>query len=99
MQEAKKTGKPYFQTDSHCNHYGAYLGYLEIMEKVQETFPNVSIITPDQITFSFNSRYGQDLSGLLNASKFTIEKNAVEILTKAAFQLFLNSTHKCNTTK
>ena len=52
FREGKKTEQLYYRTDTHWNEAGAYLGYRQIIDRLQTHFPEIRPITPEQIAMS-----------------------------------------------
>jgi alginate O-acetyltransferase complex protein AlgJ len=73
---AKNTQVLYYQTDSHWNDRGAFIGYESIVKRIQHYFPEVSGVTPDKVKFSSNACKGLDLAKMLNIAELTKEPNA-----------------------
>ena len=62
LLQAKRTGKLlYWKHDTHWNARGAYVGYLALMQKMNEKDGLYSVVEPDFITCT---QYGRDLEGM-----------------------------------
>ncbi len=74
----KSTGKLYFQTDTHWNTYGAYFGYVKLMEAIAVDFPDAAPYGLDKFNVKEIKRDGGDLVSFLgignsNGSETTYE--------------------------
>ena len=60
----------YFSTDTHYTELGAYYAYLEIMNKVKESYPDTVIKTKENgdYTVEYNDVPGGDLCGMVGIS-------------------------------
>ena len=47
--KAKDTVQLYYKNDSHWNDYGAYLGYVQLMNVISEEYPEVKALSNEQI--------------------------------------------------
>ena len=63
---AKSSQRLYHRTDTHWNDYGAFVGYLELMERIAGYFPNVRKLSLDDFTVSVAEGDGGDLAGMLS---------------------------------
>jgi hypothetical protein len=76
MQEAKKQRPVCIQTDSHWNHYGAYLATRRLMEDIQRDYPSVPFLHEDMVEFTEKTMIG-DLG-----NKFTPPKESKTLYAK-----------------
>ncbi len=61
-------------TDSHWTHFGAYIAYVEVMQQIKNKYPNVRILSRDDITF-----YEEEFIGDLG-NKFNPERKGTTVL-------------------
>lgn len=40
LHESEKT-LTYWKNDTHCNTYGAYIGYLKLINEIKKDFPDI----------------------------------------------------------
>ena len=79
---AKNKNQLYYKTDTHWNKYGAYYGYLAIMQQINKDYPNAKADDLDQFMIKKESRLGGDLAGMLNLKndyndiEFLFERNS-----------------------
>ena len=73
---AKNNQAVYYQTDSHWNDRGAFIGYESILKRIQHYFPEVAGVTPDMVRFSDIACKGLDLAKMLNIADLTKEPYA-----------------------
>ena len=75
LHSSKSKRKLYYETDTHWNEYGAYVGFQEVMKKVQQLFPNEKFI----IDFPFHKHarpnLGGDLAKMLMIDRKVSERN------------------------
>jgi hypothetical protein len=64
----------YYQTDTHWNNYGAYVGYVYLMKRIQEDFPLIKPLPMSEYKWVNNSFSG-DLSNLLGLGESYKENN------------------------
>lgn len=72
---SKAERKLYYQTDTHWNHYGAWVCFKEVMGKVQQLFPDEKFRT--DFLFHKHSRVGPggDLARMLMIDRKVHERN------------------------
>ncbi len=80
--EAKKRFPVYHMTDSHWNFHGGFTGYLEIMKAVKKYYPDINLVSPEDVDISFYESPGKDLCNLLNISKYKNEPYADRVRLK-----------------
>lgn len=57
----------YYKTDTHWSPYGAYLGYMELMQQVRHSFSDLPILVKANMDFSQKKKYANgDLALMLN---------------------------------
>jgi hypothetical protein len=66
MLEAKPHEPLYYETDSHWNSRGAYLGYRALAEQLAEWFPQVRPVGRERLVVQERDARGGDLAGLLD---------------------------------
>jgi hypothetical protein len=73
--QSAKTADPehplYLQMDTHWSSYGAYIGYRTLAEKLQQQFPTVRPMQPDEFDMTQVSRRYGDLSMMIQRGKQT----------------------------
>ena len=69
LYKAKSIDQVYYKDDTHWNKKGAYIGYKKIISTIAKDFPNISPISPEEITFEIDSSFQGDLSELLIENK------------------------------
>jgi hypothetical protein len=74
LLEAKKTGTPYFLTDTHWNEYGGFIGYRELMHSLSAQMPGIKPLPMDAFDITTNRGAGGNLAAILARSKSVIEK-------------------------
>ena len=80
--EAKQISPVYYQTDSHWNFHGGFIGYLEIMKRVKKYFPNINILSHDDADILYYESPGKDLCKMLNISEYKKEPFADKVVLK-----------------
>ena len=68
LKHSKTIYPVYYQTDSHWNFHGGFVGYQEIMKSVKRHFPDIHIVTENEAGLHLNNSNGKDLAALLNLS-------------------------------
>ncbi len=60
--KAAKPYNPYTKGDVHWNHYGAYIAYLKLMQRIKTDFPDIQVLNKDafKITKSMYSKTDYD---------------------------------------
>ena len=67
--DGKGDQRLYFKTDTHWNAYGAYIGYTELMNTIAEDYPNVRIVTLDEVDVEITDPWLLgDMSGFIGQS-------------------------------
>lgn len=69
MQKARHEtdGLLFYKTDTHWSFYGAYFGYMELMQQICHSFPNLPILEQKNMDFSKKEKYDNgDLAIMLN---------------------------------
>ena len=68
--DAKGDQRLFFKTDTHWNAYGAYIGYTELMNAISADFPNVRVLTMDDVEVEVTENWtGGDMSGFIGQSE------------------------------
>lgn len=68
--DGKDERRLFFKTDTHWNAYGAYIGYTQLMETIAVDFPNVRIVTLDEVEVDVIDPWtGGDMSGFIGQSE------------------------------
>jgi hypothetical protein len=68
----------YHKADTHWNHYGAYFGYKEFIEKMNLWYPNKSIEIPFPLySYNFEKRWDENVGDLKHMAN---EKRGAEII-------------------
>ncbi len=70
---SKAKRRLYYQTDSHWNDLGGYLGYRAIFEKLARRFPRLERLEESDLETSRRTGYSGDLSGSLNLTGIVTE--------------------------
>jgi len=71
--KAKNDHQIYFQTDTHWNSYGAFVGYQAILKKLQQYYPDIEIISADQLVRREKTKSVGDLARMGGVYKFISE--------------------------
>ena len=56
MLAANKQDYVYFKTDHHWTEWGAYIGYLALMEKIKKDFPQVKAISEQEYNIFYSNK-------------------------------------------
>lgn len=76
LQQAKKTGQIFFQTDSHWNDRGAYAAYQAIIDRIQQWHPRVNALAKDQfIPDTLENSFDGDLALAMGLNEFLTESD------------------------
>lgn len=82
LQNARKNRDVYYATDTHWNAYGAFIGYTEIMNKLSETYPQLTKRNINEFSIEIKQPYAHDIPILLGLTdlqepgiQFTHKKN------------------------
>ncbi len=68
--DGKGEQRLFFKTDTHWNAYGAYIGYTELMKAIAVDYPNVRIITLDEVDVEITDPWTLgDMSGFIGQSE------------------------------
>jgi len=68
--DGKGDQRLFFKTDTHWNAYGAYIGYVQLMETIAVDFPNVRIVGLDEVDVVITDPWtGGDMSGFIGQSE------------------------------
>ncbi len=79
LLDAKNEGQVFFRTDTHWTEFGAYMGYREVIRKLNE----FSLLSdaPEEVTFE-PFEYQGEMGGLMGNSKLVpLEKTAKSVIT------------------
>ncbi len=55
----------FHKTNTHWNDYGAFLGYLSLMQKVKNDFPDISVLSMSDFNIDTAITYQEDLTKLI----------------------------------
>jgi len=78
LTNAKKQGPLYYQTDSHWNLFGAYYGYLAVINKLKPDHNTINKILPKDVDFTFLESPSKSLGKQLCVPQFFTEHNDVQ---------------------
>lgn len=56
MLQANKSDMIYFKTDHHWTEWGAYIGYLALLERIRQDFPHLKILSEDDFYTFYDYR-------------------------------------------
>lgn len=59
---AKEEHKVYMDTDNHWNYEGSYAGYCAIVEYLRRTWPDLPMVSREQLEISYVDKAGKNLS-------------------------------------
>ncbi|MBR3676056.1 MAG: hypothetical protein IKN71_02865 [Alphaproteobacteria bacterium] len=54
MQKANLQDMVYYKTDHHWTPWGAYAGYLALMQKIRQDFPNIKSVSEEDYNISYS---------------------------------------------
>jgi alginate O-acetyltransferase complex protein AlgJ len=74
-EKRKNNAKIYQSTDSHWNLNGAYIGYVDIMSKIKNDFPETEIYSKDDFEISTRNDLISDLSMAMGIGSLLREKD------------------------
>lgn len=75
LHEGKRHRRTYHQTDTHWNDYGAWLGYQQLIGRLQPWFPQVSPHSLDAFEIVDHERERNDLAAMLDSPLAHREKS------------------------
>ena len=78
LSQAKRRRLVYYPYESHWNHYGAFLGYREIGERLKRGFPDIMPFTLDD--YDVETGEGRTLCHMLGIRDRDWEPNPVEYM-------------------
>jgi alginate O-acetyltransferase complex protein AlgJ len=86
----------YFQTDTHWNNLGAFIGYQEIMRTFKQNHPNIHLLDKDYFDISVTDFSGNDIGDLLrlNQSNSKIQDFKVNLNLKENMLKNINKLHQ-----
>lgn len=80
--KAKENQRLYHRTDTHWNDYGAFVGYLELMERIGKYFPHVKKLKWEDFRVEVDPEgKGGDLAGMLSL-KDVIHEERINLVPK-----------------
>ncbi len=62
LLKAKEEHKVYMDTDNHWNYEGSYAGYCAIIEYLRRTWPELPMVSREQLEISYVDKGGKNLS-------------------------------------
>jgi len=74
LQREKLERQMYFKTDTHWNSYGAYQGYREILQRIQQWYPEVKPLATDRLHLTMEFAKSGDLAMMMGLSGILREK-------------------------
>ncbi len=75
IKKSKPIRKLYYQTDTHWNHYGAYVCYKEVIKRVQQLFPQQDFVEDFLFHRNYRLAPGGDLARMLMIDRKVSERN------------------------
>ncbi len=69
----------YFQTDTHWNNYGAFIGYTEMICPIKEWFPAVNPLTLNDFEIKITKKRPGDLADMMGGHDFLFDEDYVFI--------------------
>ncbi len=76
LKRKKKKEQLFFETDTHWNYFGSYLGYRAIMRRVEELFPDLHpLLLGKDLMLKKTTRQGGDLAKMLGIQSYISEVN------------------------
>lgn len=78
----KDLGRLYHKTDSHWNELGAFIGYSEMMKKLEEILPGSKRIALGDYGIQQSSKNGGDLLYYLGLRDSAIKEQSLQLLPK-----------------
>lgn len=83
LRDAKKTTPTYYNSDTHWNYFGAFLGYQEIVKTLAKQVPDLD---PPRSLSDFEMHHvtgiGMDLAKMLGQEKSIQEFNLIHLIPK-----------------
>lgn len=61
----KNDGFIYYKNDTHWSEYGSYIGYLSLMDTIKNSYPNITILQPENMKVKKVTHKTGDLSNML----------------------------------
>lgn len=86
---AKKRGVIYFQTDTHWNEYGGFIGYQELIHALSAQMPEIKPLPFEDFELNTNTQSGGNLASMLAQGKSVTEKYAVNFSARPPLQQLL----------
>ncbi len=74
LLHAKRNGVIYFQTDTHWNEQGGFVGYQELIHSLSAQMPGIKPLPMTAFDIATNSQPGGNLASMLAQDKLVTEK-------------------------
>ncbi len=68
LQEGRKKQDVYYQTNTHWNRYGAFIGYTEVMKELSKTYPQLTPKSIDDFVISTRQPVAHDIARIIGAT-------------------------------
>jgi alginate O-acetyltransferase complex protein AlgJ len=86
LLQAKRNGNIYFQTDTHWNERGGYIGYRELIHLLSAQMPELEPLPMTAFDAQTKLQPGGNLAFMLAQNKSLTEKNAVTFSARPPLQ-------------
>ena len=75
----KKEEELYYKNDSHWNELGAYYAYVQLMNVIQEDYPEIKILSPSEFNIEEKNETPHDLTRMLQTQRTEVSPKLVLI--------------------
>ncbi|MGZ4961200.1 MAG: alginate O-acetyltransferase AlgX-related protein [Limisphaerales bacterium] len=86
LLRAKRNGVIYFQTDTHWNQEGGFIGYQELIHSLSAQMPGIEPLPMTAFDIATNSQPGGNLASMLAQDKMVTEKYGVTFSARPPLQ-------------
>lgn len=91
LRVSRKWLPTFYRTDTHWNQYGAYVGYVTLMNRIRALFPEAmsTFVSPAQIRFTKKTIPGKDLARILYSAEIVKDTAYVPSYTRHQLDITL----------
>lgn len=86
LLQAKRNGVIYFQTDTHWNEQGGFIGYQELINTLSTQMPEIKPLPLTAFDTAINSQPGGNLASMMAQEKSITEKYGVTFSARRPLQ-------------
>ncbi|MCA9376440.1 hypothetical protein KC685_00790 [Candidatus Dojkabacteria bacterium] len=75
LLDSKEEYPLYYRSGTHWNSYGAFIGYMSILDKITEELPELSVVEIEDYSVETRTEKGSDLAQLINLQDSITEES------------------------